>query len=52
MIEAGFIDVVEKQYLSPVNGWPADPVDKNIGNWCKFFNFKSYVIIINLVSST
>ncbi|KAF3768137.1 hypothetical protein M406DRAFT_106901 [Cryphonectria parasitica EP155] len=33
MIEAGFVDVVEKQFLSPVNGWPVDPKDQKIGKW-------------------
>ncbi|CAN8098367.1 unnamed protein product [Discula destructiva] len=33
LIEAGFVDVVEKQFLSPVNGWPVDPKDQHIGNW-------------------
>lgn len=35
LIEAGFVDVVVKQYLSPVNGWPAEPKDKRVGNWCE-----------------
>lgn len=33
LMEAGFVDVVERQYFSPVNGWPADPKDKRIGSW-------------------
>lgn len=33
MIEAGFVDIVQKQILCPVNGWPVDPVDKMLGNW-------------------
>lgn len=35
LTEAGFVDVVEKQYFSPVNGWPVDRNDKLIGHWCK-----------------
>lgn len=33
MVEIGFVDVVEKRFLVPVNGWPLDPADKEIGNW-------------------
>lgn len=33
MIEAGFVDVQEKQILVPVNTWPVDPVDSHIGGW-------------------
>ncbi|KAJ4393416.1 hypothetical protein N0V93_002626 [Gnomoniopsis smithogilvyi] len=33
MIEAGFVDVVEKQILNPLNGWPLDPRDKKLGDW-------------------
>lgn len=33
MIEAGFVDVEEKQILVPVNTWPVDPVDSHIGGW-------------------
>lgn len=35
LTEAGFVDVVEKQYFSPVNGWPVDHNDQLIGHWCK-----------------
>lgn len=33
MVDIGFVDVVEKTFLVPVNGWPIDPADKEIGNW-------------------
>lgn len=33
MVEAGFEDIVEKQILCPVNGWPVDPDDRLLGNW-------------------
>ncbi|PSR80315.1 S-adenosyl-L-methionine-dependent methyltransferase [Coniella lustricola] len=33
MMEVGFVDVVEKQFLSPVNSWPIDPKDREIGRW-------------------
>lgn len=33
MIEAGFVNVVEKIVLVPVNGWPVDRKDKLLGNW-------------------
>lgn len=33
MIDAGFVDVVEKQVLVPVNGWPLDPADQHLGKW-------------------
>lgn len=41
MMEAGFVDVVEKQFLSPVNAWPLDPRDREIGRWCKSILFLS-----------
>lgn len=33
MEEIGFTDVVEKQMLCPVNGWPLDPEDRLLGQW-------------------
>lgn len=33
MVEAGFVDVKEKQVLVPVNTWPVDPVDSHMGGW-------------------
>lgn len=33
MEEAGFVDIVVKQVLAPVNVWPQDPIDKAIGGW-------------------
>lgn len=33
MIEAGFVDVVEKVVFVPVNGWPVDIKDKWLGKW-------------------
>lgn len=33
MAEAGFVDVVERQVLCPVNSWPLDPVDSVVGGW-------------------
>lgn len=38
LVEAGFVDVVEKQYFSPVNGWPVDRKDQLIGHWCKYLD--------------
>lgn len=34
MLEAGFVDVVEKPILLPLNAWPQDRQDKLLGNWC------------------
>lgn len=31
MIDAGFVDVVETQYLWPTNHWPRDPKLKELG---------------------
>lgn len=36
LIETGFVEVEEKQYFSPVNGWPVDRNDQLIGHWCKY----------------
>ncbi|KAJ4393126.1 hypothetical protein N0V93_002333 [Gnomoniopsis smithogilvyi] len=33
LTETGFVEVVEKQYFSPVNGWPVDRQDQLIGHW-------------------
>lgn len=33
LAELGFVDIVEKQVLSPINAWPLDPHDRMIGNW-------------------
>lgn len=33
MVEAGFIDVVQKQMLTPINGWPLDPHEQLLGKW-------------------
>ncbi|KAF2400542.1 S-adenosyl-L-methionine-dependent methyltransferase [Trichodelitschia bisporula] len=33
MEEAGFVDVVEVRYKWPMNGWPADPLQKELGRW-------------------
>lgn len=33
MLEAGFVDVVEKPTLLPLNGWPQDRQDRLLGNW-------------------
>lgn len=33
MIEAGFVKVVEKVVLVPVNGWPVDQKDQLLGKW-------------------
>lgn len=35
MAEIGFTDVVEKPVLCPVNSWPLDPVDREIGHFCR-----------------
>ncbi|KAG7055773.1 methyltransferase domain-containing protein [Colletotrichum scovillei] len=31
--EAGFVDIVNKQYVWPLNSWPKDEVLKEIGQW-------------------
>lgn len=33
MIEVGYVDVVEQQFLVPLNQWPLDPTDKTLGGW-------------------
>ena len=33
MINAGFVDVVEKKYKMPVRGWSSDPKMKELGRW-------------------
>ncbi|CAN8103225.1 unnamed protein product [Discula destructiva] len=33
MVEAGFVDIQERQILVPVNIWPADPEESNLGGW-------------------
>lgn len=33
MLEAGFVDVVEVQYIWPQNTWPKDPRLKELGRW-------------------
>lgn len=33
MLEAGFVDVVEKPILLPLNAWPQDPHDELLGKW-------------------
>lgn len=33
MAEIGFTDIVEKPILCPVNSWPLDPADREIGNF-------------------
>lgn len=33
MKEAGFVDIVVKEILAPVNAWPLDPLDRVIGGW-------------------
>lgn len=33
MVDAGFVDVVERQVLCPVSAWPLDPVDRAVGGW-------------------
>lgn len=35
MREIGFVDVVEKQILDPVNGWPLDPEDRRLGQFTR-----------------
>lgn len=31
--DAGFIDIEERHYMWPSNGWPKDPLMKEIGRW-------------------
>lgn len=38
LMETGFVDVVETQFFSPVNGWPVDRKDQLIGHWCEYFH--------------
>lgn len=33
MIETGYVDVVEQQFFVPLNQWPLDPADKELGSW-------------------
>lgn len=33
MIETGYVDVVEQQFLLPLKQWPLDPADKTLGGW-------------------
>lgn len=33
MIETGYVDVVEQQFFVPLNQWPLDPIDKELGGW-------------------
>lgn len=33
MLEAGFVDVVEKVVYVPMNGWPLDSKDQWLGKW-------------------
>ncbi|KDN70928.1 putative TAM domain methyltransferase [Colletotrichum sublineola] len=33
MQEAGFVDITRKDYILPLNSWPADPHLKEIGRW-------------------
>lgn len=33
MMETGYVDVVEQQFLVPLNQWPLDPIDKELGVW-------------------
>lgn len=33
MIEAGYVDVVEQQFFVPLNQWPLDPTEKELGSW-------------------
>lgn len=35
MVETGYVDVVEQQFFVPLNQWPLDPVDKELGSWCR-----------------
>lgn len=35
MREIGFVDVVERQGLSPINSWPIDPEDRLIGQFAR-----------------
>lgn len=33
MIEIGFKDIAVKEVLVPINGWPRDPADQELGKW-------------------
>ena len=33
MTEAGFVDIQQKWFMWPSNGWPKDPFMKEIGRW-------------------
>jgi hypothetical protein len=33
--EAGFRDVVEKTFKTPIGGWAADPKMKDLGQWAE-----------------
>ncbi|KAH8646205.1 S-adenosyl-L-methionine-dependent methyltransferase [Xylariales sp. PMI_506] len=34
LLDAGFVDVVEKRFPVPMNSWPKDPKYKEIGKYC------------------
>lgn len=34
--QAGFIDIKEQVIRAPYNGWPKDPMQKDIGRWYRF----------------
>jgi hypothetical protein len=33
MREAGFVDVQQRMFMWPTNGWPKDPFMKELGRW-------------------
>jgi len=33
MAQAGFVDIEERHYMWPSNGWPKDPYMKELGRW-------------------
>jgi SAM-dependent methyltransferase len=33
MLELGFVDVVDRPMLAPLNAWPLDPKEKELGKW-------------------
>lgn len=38
MREIGFVDVVEKPVLAPINSWPLDPGDRRLGQFLRLDN--------------
>lgn len=49
MAEIGFVDIVEKQILCPVNGWPLDPEDRLLGHFTRLGGDKGILGSVKLM---